>query len=215
MFRSCVQCSVQLWWSINRIASCAAVYGTVYQGTLYFLHMQQKTDYYFRDGVMEEYLVELLWRKKKIQLEDWSLKHYAMFVFSQCPCSLESCQIWSTMTHANKPHKHSSFWSLVDLICSYDNVVYQSSTLPAAVHVENIDKILSAHGNENMKYRKLRYLSMFNHLRFYMHATNPDPAAEDMVYWFEAGQKVFMPLWCSNESFHCDSLISTSHTKRS
>jgi hypothetical protein len=60
MPRSCVQCSVQLWLSIKRIASCAAVYGTKYQGTLYFLHMQQKTDYYVGDGVIEEYLVELL-----------------------------------------------------------------------------------------------------------------------------------------------------------
>jgi hypothetical protein len=118
------------------------------------------------------------------------------------------------MAHVNKPYKHSSFWSLVDLICSYGNAFIshppclllsmwgsgmchtgtkRSYGNPYHLSPSNIILEHMTHyffRNENMKYRKPGYQSMLNHLRFYMHATNTDQAAQDIFYWFDVDRRI-------------------------
>ncbi|KAE8796021.1 putative galacturonosyltransferase 3 [Hordeum vulgare] len=224
---------------------------------LHCLHMQLITDYHLRDGVIKEYFqaAALKDEEDKAKLEDRSLYHYAIFSDNVLAASVVVRSTVTNAKEPNKHVFHIvtdklNFAAMKMWFISH-------SPLPATVHVENIDNFkwlnssyclvmrqlesarlkefyFKAHdpsslsdGNENLKYRNPKYLSMLNHLRFYMPEIHPKL---DKILFLDDDvvvQKDLTPLWdvdlkgmvngaveTCKESFHrFDTYLNFSHPK--
>ncbi|KAK1613333.1 hypothetical protein QYE76_037081 [Lolium multiflorum] len=224
---------------------------------LHCLHMQLITDYYFRDGVIKEYFHDAALKDEedKAKLEDRSLYHYAIFSDNVLAASVVVRSTVTHAKEPDKHVFHIvtdklNFAAMKMWFISH-------SSRPATVHVENIDNFkwlnssycsvmrqlesarlkeyyFKAHdpsslsdGNENLKYRNPKYLSMLNHLRFYMPEIHPKL---DKILFLDDDvvvQKDLTPLWdvdlkgmvngaveTCKESFHrFDTYLNFSHPK--
>ncbi|KAM0915988.1 hypothetical protein ACQ4PT_010464 [Festuca glaucescens] len=224
---------------------------------LHCLHMQLITDYYFRDGVIKEYFHDAALKDEedKAKLEDRSLYHYAIFSDNVLAASVVVRSTVTHSKEPGKHVFHIvtdklNFAAMKMWFISH-------SSRPATVHVENIDNFkwlnssycsvmrqlesarlkeyyFKAHdpsslsdGNENLKYRNPKYLSMLNHLRFYMPEIHPKL---DKILFLDDDvvvQKDLTPLWdvdlkgmvngaveTCKESFHrFDTYLNFSHPK--
>ncbi|KAI4965625.1 hypothetical protein ZWY2020_051263 [Hordeum vulgare] len=191
----------------------------------------------------------------KAKLEDRSLYHYAIFSDNVLAASVVVRSTVTNAKEPNKHVFHIvtdklNFAAMKMWFISH-------SPLPATVHVENIDNFkwlnssyclvmrqlesarlkefyFKAHdpsslsdGNENLKYRNPKYLSMLNHLRFYMPEIHPKL---DKILFLDDDvvvQKDLTPLWdvdlkgmvngaveTCKESFHrFDTYLNFSHPK--
>ncbi|WOL05306.1 putative galacturonosyltransferase 3 [Canna indica] len=179
------------------------------------LSLQLTTDYFLHNHTKKE-------MPDKEKLEDTSLYHYAIFSDNVLAASVV---VNSTVVHAKEPHKHVFHIVTDKLNFAAMKMWFIAHPLPAIVDVENIDdfkwlnssycsvlrQLESARikeyyfkanhpsslsdGNENLKYRNPKYLSMLNHLRFYMPEVYPKLDKllfldDDIVV-----QKDLTPLW--------------------
>lgn len=158
----------------------------------------------------------------KKRLEDLSLYHYAIFSDNVLATSVV---VNSTVTNAKEPEKQVFHIVTDKLNFAAMKMWFFAHPMPATVHVENIDDFkwlnssycsvlrqlessriqeyyfkanhpssLSA-GIENLKYRNPKYLSMLNHLRFYMPEVYPKL---DKILFLDDDivvQKDLSPLW--------------------
>ncbi|EEC81341.1 hypothetical protein OsI_24527 [Oryza sativa Indica Group] len=192
---------------------------------LHCLHMQLTTDYHFRDGVVKEYFRDAALKEEedKAKREDRSLYHYAIFSDNVLAASVVVRSTVTHAKEPEKHVFHIvtdrlNFAAMTMWFIS-------NPPLPATVHVENIDNFkwlnssycsvlrqlesarlkeyyFKAHdpsslsdGNENLKYRNPKYLSMLNHLRFYMPEIHPKL---DKILFLDDDvvvQKDLTPLW--------------------
>ncbi|XP_074567552.1 putative galacturonosyltransferase 3 [Curcuma longa] len=178
------------------------------------LSLQLTTDYFMSNNINKEV--------SDGKLEDPSLYHYAIFSDNVLATSVV---VNSTVMNAKEPEKHVFHIVTDKLNFAAMKMWFIAHPLPASVNVENIDEFkwlnssscsvlrqlesariqeyyfkathpssLSA-GNENLKYRNPKYLSMLNHLRFYMPEVYPKLDKllfldDDIVV-----QKDLTPLW--------------------
>ncbi|URD83536.1 Glycosyl transferase family 8 [Musa troglodytarum] len=167
------------------------------------LSLRLTTDYFLHNHINKETL-------EKGKLEDPSLYHYAIFSDNVLAASVV---VNSTVLHAKEPEKHV-FHIVTDKLnfAAMKMWFIARPPLPATIHVENIDEfkwlnssycsvlrqLESARikdGNENLKYRNPKYLSMLNHLRFYMPEVYPKL---DKILFLDDDivvQKDLTPLW--------------------
>uniref|UniRef100_A0A0E0AEN1 Hexosyltransferase n=1 Tax=Oryza glumipatula TaxID=40148 RepID=A0A0E0AEN1_9ORYZ len=224
---------------------------------LHCLHMQLTTDYHFRDGVVKEYFRDAALKEEedKAKREDRSLYHYAIFSDNVLAASVVVRSTVTHAKEPEKHVFHIvtdrlNFAAMTMWFIS-------NPPLPATVHVENIDNFkwlnssycsvlrqlesarlkeyyFKAHdpsslsdGNENLKYRNPKYLSMLNHLRFYMPEIHPK---FDKILFLDDDvvvQEDLTPLWdvdlkgmvngafeTCKESFHrFNTYLNFSHPK--
>ncbi|PWZ22707.1 putative galacturonosyltransferase 3 [Zea mays] len=170
---------------------------------LHCLHMQLTTDYYFRDDVTKEHFDDdaLKAGQYKEKLEDLSLYHYAIFSDNVLAASVVVKSTVANANEPEK-HVFHIVTDRLNFAAMKMWFITHPPQL-ATVHVENIDNFkwlnssycsvlrqlesarlkeyyFKAHdpsslsdGNENLKYRNPKYLSMLNHLRFYMPEIHP------------------------------------------
>ncbi|CAN6162623.1 unnamed protein product [Urochloa humidicola] len=224
---------------------------------LHCLHMQLTTDYYFRDGVTKEHFhdASLKVEENKAKLEDRLLYHYAIFSDNVLAASVvvrsavtnanepekhvfhivtdrlnfAAMKMWF-ITHP--PHLATVHVENIDnfkwLNSSYCSVLRQrESARLKAYYFKAHDPSSLSDGNENLKYRNPKYLSMLNHLRFYMPEIHPKL---DKILFLDDDivvQKDLTPLWdidlkgmvngaveTCKESFHrFDTYLNFSHPK--
>ncbi|XP_052169540.1 probable galacturonosyltransferase 3 [Oryza glaberrima] len=224
---------------------------------LHCLHMQLTTDYYFRDGTIKEYFHDAVLKEEedKAKREDRSLYHYAIFSDNVLAASVVVRSTVTHAKEPEKHVFHIVTDRLN--FAAMTMWFIRHPPLPATVHVENIDNFkwlnssycsvlrqlesarlkeyyFKAHdpsslsdGNENLKYRNPKYLSMLNHLRFYMPEIHPKL---DKILFLDDDvvvQKDLTPLWdvdlkgmvngaveTCKESFHrFDTYLNFSHPK--
>lgn len=224
---------------------------------LHCLHMQLITDYYFRDGVIKEYFHDAALKDEedKAKLEDRSLYHYAIFSDNVLAASVVVRSTVTHAKEPEKHVFHIVTDSLN--FAAMKMWFISHSPRPATVHVESINNFkwlnssycsamrqlesarlkeyyFKAHdpsslsdGTENLKYRNPKYLSMLNHLRFYMPEIHPKL---DKILFLDDDvvvQKDLTPLWdvdlkgmvngaveTCKESFHrFDTYLNFSHPK--
>jgi alpha-1,4-galacturonosyltransferase len=224
---------------------------------LHCLHMQLTTDYYFRDGMIKEYFHDAALKEEedKAKREDRSLYHYAIFSDNVLAASVVVRSTVTHAKEPEKHVFHIVTDRLN--FAAMTMWFIRHPPLPATVHVENIDNFkwlnssycsvlrqlesarlkeyyFKAHdpsslsdGNENLKYRNPKYLSMLNHLRFYMPEIHPKL---DKILFLDDDvvvQKDLTPLWdvdlkgmvngaveTCKESFHrFDTYLNFSHPK--
>ncbi|KAG5248188.1 galacturonosyltransferase [Salix suchowensis] len=169
---------------------------------LHCLPLQLAADYYLYGYQNTKYL-----DKEKVQ--DPSLFHYAIFSDNVLATSVV---VNSTVQHAKDPQKHV-FHIVTDKLNFVAMKMWFIVNPPAkaTVQVENIDdfKWLNASyclsyanhpsslasGADNLKYRNPKYLSMLNHLRFYLPEVYPKL---DKILFLDDDivvQKDLTPLW--------------------
>ncbi|CAN6192408.1 unnamed protein product [Urochloa humidicola] len=224
---------------------------------LHCLHMQLTTDYYFRDGVTKEHShdASLKVEENKAKLEDKLLYHYAIFSDNVLAASVVVRSAVTNANEPEK-HVFHIVTDRLNFAAMKMWFITHPPQL-ATVHVENIDNFkwlnssycsvlrqlesarlkeyyFKAHdpsslsdGNENLKYRNPKYLSMLNHLRFYMPEIHPKL---DKILFLDDDivvQKDLTPLWdidlkgmvngaveTCKESFHrFDTYLNFSHPK--
>lgn len=224
---------------------------------LHCLHMQLTTDYYFRDGVTKEHFHDAALKEEenKAKLEDRSLYHYAIFSDNVLAASVVVRSTVTNANEPEK-HVFHIVTDRLNFAAMKMWFIAHPPQL-ATVHVENIDNFkwlnssycsvlrqlesarlkeyyFKAHdpsslsdGNENLKYRNPKYLSMLNHLRFYMPEIHPKL---DKILFLDDDivvQKDLTPLWdidlkgmvngaveTCKESFHrFDTYLNFSHPK--
>jgi alpha-1,4-galacturonosyltransferase len=224
---------------------------------LHCLHMQLTTDYYFRDGVIKEHFhdASLKEQEQKAKLEDRSLYHYAIFSDNVLAASVVVRSTVSNANEPEK-HVFHIVTDRLNFAAMKMWFISHPPRL-GTVHVRNIDNFkwlnsshcsvcrqlesarlkeyyFKAHdpsslsdGNENLKYRNPKYLSMLNHLRFYMPEIHPKL---DKILFLDDDivvQKDLTPLWdidlkgmvngaveTCKESFHrFDTYLNFSHPK--
>jgi len=224
---------------------------------LHCLHMQLTTDYYFRDGVTKEHFHDAALKEEenKAKLEDRSLYHYAIFSDNVLAASVVVRSTVTNANEPEK-HVFHIVTDRLNFAAMKMWFIAHPPQL-ATVHVENIDNFkwlnssycsvlrqlesarlkeyyFKAHdpsslsdGNENLKYRNPKYLSMLNHLRFYMPEIRPKL---DKILFLDDDivvQKDLTPLWdidlkgmvngaveTCKESFHrFDTYLNFSHPK--
>ncbi|XP_066375984.1 probable galacturonosyltransferase 3 isoform X2 [Miscanthus floridulus] len=224
---------------------------------LHCLHMQLTTDYYFRDDVTKEHFDDdaLKAEQYKEKLEDRSLYHYAIFSDNVLAASVVVRSTVTNANEPEK-HVFHIVTDRLNFAAMKMWFITHPPQL-ATVHVENIDNFkwlnssycsvlrqlesarlkeyyFKAHdpsslsdGNENLKYRNPKYLSMLNHLRFYMPEIHPK--LEKILFLDDdvVVQKDLTPLWdidlkgmvngaveTCKESFHrFDTYLNFSHPK--
>ncbi|PAN22251.1 hypothetical protein PAHAL_4G006600 [Panicum hallii] len=224
---------------------------------LHCLHMQLTTDYYFRDGVTKEHFHDAALKEEenKAKLEDRSLYHYAIFSDNVLAASVVVRSTVTNANEPEK-HVFHIVTDRLNFAAMKMWFIAHPPQL-ATVHVENIDNFkwlnssycsvlrqlesarlkeyyFKAHdpsslsdGNENLKYRNPKYLSMLNHLRFYMPEIHPK--LEKILFLDDdiVVQKDLTPLWdidlkgmvngaveTCKESFHrFDTYLNFSHPK--
>lgn len=224
---------------------------------LHCLHMQLTTDYYFHDGVTKEQFHDAALKEEenKAKLEDRSLYHYAIFSDNVLAASVVVKSTVTNANEPEK-HVFHIVTDRLNFAAMKMWFITHPPQL-ATVHVENIDNFkwlnssycsvlrqlesarlkeyyFKAHdpsslsdGNENLKYRNPKYLSMLNHLRFYMPEIHPKL---DKILFLDDDivvQKDLTPLWVIDlkgmvngavetckESFHrFDTYLNFSHPK--
>ncbi|XP_066376624.1 probable galacturonosyltransferase 3 isoform X1 [Miscanthus floridulus] len=224
---------------------------------LHCLHMQLTTDYYFRDDVTKEHFDDdaLKAEQYKEKLEDRSLYHYAIFSDNVLAAAVVVRSTVTNANEPEK-HVFHIVTDRLNFAAMKMWFITHPPQL-ATVHVENIDNFkwlnssycsvlrqlesarlkeyyFKAHdpsslsdGNENLKYRNPKYLSMLNHLRFYMPEIHPK--LEKILFLDDdvVVQKDLTPLWdidlkgmvngaveTCKESFHrFDTYLNFSHPK--
>jgi alpha-1,4-galacturonosyltransferase len=224
---------------------------------LHCLHMQLTTDYYFRDDATKEHFDDdaLKAGQYKEKLEDLSLYHYAIFSDNVLAASVVVKSTVANANEPEK-HVFHIVTDRLNFAAMKMWFITHPPQL-ATVHVENIDNFkwlnssycsvlrqlesarlkeyyFKAHdpsslsdGNENLKYRNPKYLSMLNHLRFYMPEIHPK--LEKILFLDDdvVVQKDLTPLWdvdlkgmvngaveTCKESFHrFDTYLNFSHPK--
>ncbi|KAL5224983.1 hypothetical protein ABZP36_011622 [Zizania latifolia] len=191
---------------------------------LHCLHMQLTTDYYFHDGVIKEYFHDAALKEEdKAKREDQSLYHYAIFSDNVLAASVV-VRSTVTRAKEPEKHVFHIVTDRLNFVATMMWFI-SHPPLPATVHVGNIDNFkwlnssycsvlrqlesaqlkeyyFKAHdpsslsdGNENLKYRNPKYLSMLNHLRFYMPEIHPKL---DKILFLDDDvivQKDLTPLW--------------------
>ncbi|KAJ3691343.1 hypothetical protein LUZ61_020507 [Rhynchospora tenuis] len=214
---------------------------------LHCLHLQLTNDYYnYKEGIFEE---------EKSKLEDASLYHYAVFSDNVLATSVvvNSTVMHATEPHKHVFHivtdrlnfPAMKMWFMMHppghatinvqnidefkwLNSSYCSVLRQleSAQIKEYYFKFNHPSSLSA-GHENLKYRNPKYLSMLNHLRFYMPEVYPKL---DKILFLDDDvvvQRDLTPLFSVNmkgmvngavetckESFHrFDTYLNFSHPK--
>ncbi|KAK3131324.1 hypothetical protein QOZ80_6BG0504960 [Eleusine coracana subsp. coracana] len=224
---------------------------------LHCLHMLLTTDYYFRDGVIKEHFLDAALNEKehKAKLEDRSLYHYAIFSDNVLAASVVVRSTVANANEPEK-HVFHIVTDRLNFAAMKMWFISHPPRL-ATVHVANIENFnwlnstycsvcrqlesarlkeyyFKAHdpsslsdGNENLKYRNPKYLSMLNHLRFYMPEIHPKL---DKILFLDDDvvvQKDLTPLWdidlkgmvngaveTCKESFHrFDTYLNFSHPK--
>ncbi|KAF0928352.1 hypothetical protein E2562_003174 [Oryza meyeriana var. granulata] len=176
---------------------------------LHCLHMQLTTDYYFQDGVIKEYF-----RDASLKEKEEKSKPMTMWFISHPPLP--------ATVHVENIDNFK--W----LNSSYCSVLRQlESAWLKEYYFKAHDPSSHSDGNENLKYRNPKYLSMLNHLRFYMPEIHPKL---DKILFLDDDvvvQKDLTPLWdvdlkgmvngaveTCKESFHrFDTYLNFSHPK--
>ncbi|XP_038979795.1 probable galacturonosyltransferase 3 isoform X2 [Phoenix dactylifera] len=181
---------------------------------LHCLPLQLTTDYFLHDHISKELA-------DKAKLEDPSLYHYAIFSDNVLATAVV---VNSTISHVKVPEKHV-FHVVTDRLhfAAMKMWFIAHPPLDAAIHVENIDEFKwlnssyfpvlhqinsenlkqyyfagdhpSTVRNKNLKYKNPKYLSMLNHLRFYMPEIYPKL---DKILFLDDDvvvQKDLTPLW--------------------
>ncbi|XAR73059.1 Polygalacturonate 4-alpha-galacturonosyltransferase [Bertholletia excelsa] len=179
---------------------------------LHCLTLQLTTNYYLQNYENKEF-------PNKDKLEDTSLYHYAIFSDNVLATSVV---VNSTVLHAKEPQKHV-FHVVTDRLNFAAMKMWFLANPPAGatIQVENIDdftwlnssyclvlrqlesvrmkeyyfKANEASSSDNLKYRNPKYLSLLNHLRFYLPEVYPKL---DKILFLDDDivvQKDLTPLW--------------------
>ncbi|CAN1763806.1 Probable galacturonosyltransferase 3 [Linum perenne] len=167
---------------------------------LHCLPLQLAADYFLQGHQNKQYF-------NSEKLEKPSLHHYAIFSDNVLATSVV---VNSTVLHAKEPEKHV-FHVVTDKLNFAAMKMWFIVNPPAqaTIEVQNIDdfkwlnssycsvlrQLESSTGSDNLKYRNPKYLSMLNHLRFYLPEVYPKL---DKILFLDDDivvQKDLAPLW--------------------